>query len=58
LNWVRDFGLKEGKLTEEDLKRLHLTDSPAEVVKIIVDSQSSFLDPANNVADEYQYRDQ
>jgi uncharacterized protein (TIGR00730 family) len=57
LNWVRDFGLKEGKLTEEDLKRLHLTDSPAEVVKIIVDSQSSFLDPANNVADEYQYRD-
>jgi uncharacterized protein (TIGR00730 family) len=58
LNWVRDFGLKEGKLTEEDLKRLHLTDSPAEVVKIIVDSQSSFLNPANNVSDEYQYRDQ
>jgi uncharacterized protein (TIGR00730 family) len=57
LNWVRDFGLKEGKLTEEDLRRLHLTDSPAEVVKIIVDSQSSFLNPANNVVDEYQYRD-
>lgn len=57
LNWVRDFGLKEGKLTEQDLKRLHLTDSPAEVVKIIVDSQSSFLNPANNVPDEYQYRD-
>jgi uncharacterized protein (TIGR00730 family) len=57
LNWVRDFGLKEGKLTDEDLKRLHLTDSPAEVVKIIVDSQSLFLDPASNVPDEYQYRD-
>ncbi len=57
LNWVRDFGLKEGKLTEEDLKRLHLTDSPAEVVKIIVDSQSSFLNPASNAPDEYQYRD-
>ena len=57
LNWVRDFGLKEGKLTDEDLRRLHLTDSPAEVVKIIVDSQSSFLNPANNVPDEYQYRD-
>ncbi|HEX3279906.1 MAG TPA: TIGR00730 family Rossman fold protein [Pyrinomonadaceae bacterium] len=57
LNWVRDFGLKEGKLTDEDLKRLHLTDSPAEVVKIIVDSQRSFLDPASNVTDEYQYRD-
>ncbi len=58
LTWVRDFGLKEGKLTELDLKRLHLTDSPAEVVKIIVDSQSAFQDPANNAADEYQYRDQ
>ena len=58
LNWVRDFGLKEGKLTELDLKRLHLTDSPAEVVKIIVASQKSSLDPANSVADEYQYRDQ
>src|SRR6267143_4338279 len=56
LNWVRDFGLKEGKLTDQDLKRLHLTDSPADVVKIIVDSQSSFLNPANNVPDEYQYR--
>jgi len=58
LNWVRDFGLKEGKLTELDLKRLHLTDSPAEVVKIIIDSQKSSLDPANSVTDEYQYRDQ
>jgi uncharacterized protein (TIGR00730 family) len=58
LNWVRDFGLQEGKLTELDLKRLHLTDSPAEVVKIIIDSQKSSLDPANSVADEYQYRDQ
>jgi hypothetical protein len=34
-----------------------LTDSPAEVVKIIIDSQSSFMGPANNVPDEYQYRD-
>ncbi|HKP47003.1 MAG TPA: TIGR00730 family Rossman fold protein [Pyrinomonadaceae bacterium] len=57
LTWIRDFGLKEGKLTDLDLKRLHLTDSPSDVVKIIVDSQSSFLDPANNVSDEYQYRD-
>src|SRR5688572_11922977 len=41
LNWIRDTLLKEGKVTEEDLKLLHLTDSPSEVVKIIVDSQSS-----------------
>jgi hypothetical protein len=41
LSWIRDFAMKEGKVTEQDLKLLHLTDSPAEVVKIIVDSQSS-----------------
>jgi len=41
LNWIRDYALRDGKVTEEDLKRLHLTDSPAEVVRIIVDSQSS-----------------
>jgi uncharacterized protein (TIGR00730 family) len=41
LNWIRDFALKDGKVTEQDLKLLHLTDSPAEVAKIIVDSQSS-----------------
>ena len=41
LNWIRDFALRDGKVTEEDLKLFHLTDSPAEVVRIIVDSQSS-----------------
>ena len=41
LNWIRDFAMKEGKVTEQDLKLLHRTDSPAEVVKLIVESQSS-----------------
>ena len=41
LNWIRDFAMKQGKVTEQDLKLVHLTDSPDEVVKIIVDSQSS-----------------
>ena len=41
LNWIRDFAMKDGKVTEQDLKLLHLTDSPAEVVKLIVESQSS-----------------
>jgi len=41
LKWIRDSALREGKVSEEDLKRLHLTDSPAEVVEIIVNSQSS-----------------
>ncbi|HUS12989.1 MAG TPA: TIGR00730 family Rossman fold protein [Pyrinomonadaceae bacterium] len=41
LNWVRDYAWKEGKVTDQDLKLLNITDSPAEVVRIIVDSQSS-----------------
>jgi hypothetical protein len=41
LNWIRDQAMKEGKVSAEDLKRLHLADSPAEVVKIIVESQGS-----------------
>jgi uncharacterized protein (TIGR00730 family) len=41
LNWIRDYAMKEGKVSERDLKLLHLTDSPAEVVKIIVESQSA-----------------
>ena len=41
LDWTRDWALKEGKVTDEDLRRLHVTDSCEEVVRIIVDSQSS-----------------
>jgi uncharacterized protein (TIGR00730 family) len=41
LNWIRDPVMREGKVTEQDLKLLHVTDSPAEVVRIIVESQSS-----------------
>src|SRR6185295_19241792 len=41
LNWIRDYALKEGKVTENDLKLLHVTDSPTEVVEIIVNSQST-----------------
>ena len=41
LAWIRDFAMKEGKVTEQDLKLLHVTDSPAEVVQIIVNSQDT-----------------
>src|SRR5437773_3159539 len=53
LKWIRESALIQGKVSDIDLRLFHVTDSPAEVVKIIVDSQSSFLDPANSVADEY-----
>ncbi len=41
LDWIRDFALKSGKVTEQDLKLLHVTDSPSEVVRIISESQNS-----------------
>jgi len=56
LGWISDFALKEGKVTEKDLKLLHVTDSPAEVVQIIIDSQDSLrLDNSliSEIADPY-----
>ncbi len=41
IDWVRDYAWKEGKVTDVDLKLLHVTDSPAEVVRIIVESQGT-----------------
>jgi uncharacterized protein (TIGR00730 family) len=35
LDWLRGPVFSEGKIVEEDFRRLHVTDSPAEVVKII-----------------------
>ncbi len=35
LDWLRGPMLKEAKIVEEDFRRLHVTDSPAEVVQII-----------------------
>jgi uncharacterized protein (TIGR00730 family) len=35
LDWLRGPMLKEGKIVEEDFRRLHSTDSPSEVVEII-----------------------
>jgi len=51
LSWIRDFALTQAKVTEQDLKLLHVTDSPNEVVQIIVDSQST-LRVENNLISE------
>src|SRR6185503_6212967 len=37
LNWIRDPAMKEGKVTQQHLKLLHMPDSPSHVHKIIVD---------------------
>ncbi|MCM3904003.1 MAG: TIGR00730 family Rossman fold protein [Pyrinomonadaceae bacterium] len=54
INWIRDFALKEGKVSEQDLKLVHMTDSPAEVVQIVVNSQSSLRGLDRSFADDYR----
>ncbi|HET6891878.1 MAG TPA: TIGR00730 family Rossman fold protein [Pyrinomonadaceae bacterium] len=41
LNWVRDCAMTGGKVAPQDLELVHVTDSPKEVVRIVVESQSS-----------------
>lgn len=53
INWLQDVMLKEGKISADDLTRLHLTDSPAEVVEIISSSQDSLRKLDKTVSDEY-----
>jgi len=54
LDWIREFALKENKVSEADLRLLHLTDSPAEVVEIIVRSQSLLRRFEKGLKDEYR----
>jgi uncharacterized protein (TIGR00730 family) len=41
VNWIKKTLLVEGKITEQDLDLLRVTDSPSEVVEIIAKSQDS-----------------
>jgi predicted Rossmann-fold nucleotide-binding protein len=54
LNWIKDVALREGKISEQDLKLLHITDSPREVVDIVINSQSSLRILDKSVSDEYR----
>jgi uncharacterized protein (TIGR00730 family) len=51
LGWISEHALRDGKVTEQDLKLLHVTDSPAEVVRIIINSQKS-LGAGNSLISE------
>jgi uncharacterized protein (TIGR00730 family) len=44
LNWLRDVVMAEHKISEDDFRMLHITDSPAEVVEIVTRSQSSLTE--------------
>ena len=54
LSWIRDFAMKEGKISEQDLRLFHITDSPAEVVQVVMNSQSSLRSLDRSVSDEYR----
>jgi uncharacterized protein (TIGR00730 family) len=53
LKWAREMMLEEGKISETDMRLLNVTDSPAEAVEIIVNSQDSLRKLDNNVSDLY-----
>jgi predicted Rossmann-fold nucleotide-binding protein len=52
--WIEEVALKEGKVSEKDLKLLHITDSPEEVVKMVMDSQSALREIETDITDEYR----
>lgn len=44
LKWIQDTVLAEGKISDLDLRMIQITDSPAEVVDILLRSQSSLAE--------------
>jgi len=48
LKWLHDVVRVEGKISDLDFHMIHLTDSPAEVVEIVVRSQSSLVELASD----------
>jgi uncharacterized protein (TIGR00730 family) len=54
LDWIREVALKEGKVSPQDLELFKITDSPSEVVQIVINSQNSLRDIDHNVSDEYR----
>ena len=58
LDWTREFALAEGKISAEDLDLVHVTDSPEEVVQIVVESESSLHPLTKSLTDEYRVIEQ
>jgi uncharacterized protein (TIGR00730 family) len=54
LNWMREAVLSGGKIAEHDLKLFHVTDSPSEIVQIVLRSQSA-LSHDKLVSDEIRF---
>jgi uncharacterized protein (TIGR00730 family) len=52
LAWLREVVLQGGKIAEHDMQMFHITDSPAEVVEIVMRAQSSLKELDGTIADE------
>src|ERR1044071_5860475 len=52
LDWLRDVVLPGGKIGDNDMRIFHVTDSPAEVLEILNQSQSSLQELDKLVSDE------
>jgi len=52
LDWLRDVMLPGGKIADHDMEMFHITDSPAEVIEIVVRSQSSLTQLDTPISDD------
>ena len=48
LDWLKGPMLQESKIIDEDFRRLHVTDSPAEIVKIVSDYKAALSSRGGN----------
>jgi predicted Rossmann-fold nucleotide-binding protein len=48
LDWLKGPMLQEKKIIDKDFRRLHVTDSPAEIVKIVLDYQAAVASRGGN----------
>ncbi len=53
MDWIKTVMLAEGKINDVDLNLLHMTDSPAEAVEIVVRSQDSLRKLDKSISTEY-----
>jgi uncharacterized protein (TIGR00730 family) len=52
LKWLADVVLPGGKISNHDMELFHITDSPAEVVEIVMRAQSSLNELDTQISDE------
>lgn len=52
MDWIGNTALREGKVSNQDLKLLHLTDSPQDVVDILNKSQDSLSTVERTISEE------